>query len=422
MKTTAWGALAARPWQFWASRWPWLALLYMLLSAVLGAVLLPVVVATFVFIPFWGLGLGALERRRVQLLGFAQVPSAHAPVAREQRYIWLNIRMSEAATWRAAGNLVTTLLLGWLALALLAVEIAALAVMVTMVVAASRGPSAVTLFGDVQIPLAPSQVWIVCLAGVLLLAALPYINMLFAAGQASLARFLLAPRNVELQRNLERLTLSRVSLVAAFEQERKRIERDLHDGVQQELVALSVALGLAGMDLELVERAGAPVAEARASVATAHDQAEHALRSLRTTVRGIHPAVLSDHGLEAALAELCGRAGLPVTLEATVGRMDAATEACAYFTASEAIANALKHSNATNVSVRARHDGGALLLSVADNGHGGADTSRGTGLRGLSERAETLGGSLTLCSPVGGPTTLELSLPAEAGHPASNIS
>lgn len=414
MDKTVWRALAGRPWRFWASRWPWLSLLYVASSAVLGLVLLPLMVVAFVFIPLWALVAGALERWRVGLLGFARVDPSNVPVGRGERHNWLNIRLTEAATWRAVGSLFATMLLGWLGLVLLFVEFLAVAGSVAAVVQAPRGKAVVTLFGDTTITLAPGHVWLAVVAGLLALAVSAYLNALFATGQGSLARVLLAPRGLERERNIARLTQSRISLVAAFEQERRRIERDLHDGVQQELVALSVSLGLAGMDLELAERSGAPVGEARASVAAAHDHAEHALATLRATVRGIHPAVLSDHGLEAALSELCGRAGLPVTLDASVGRMDPAVEACAYFTASEAVTNAVKHSSATEASITVANRSGRLRLAVSDNGRGGADPAGGTGLAGLSERAETLGGAFEVDSPHGGPTTLTLTLPAGA--------
>lgn len=100
MNMTVWRAIGARPWRFWFSRWPWLTLLYLFSSAMLGLVLLPVIVVTFVFIPLWGLVVGALERRRLRLLGFARIDTAHVRVGTGERHNWLNIRMTEAATWR----------------------------------------------------------------------------------------------------------------------------------------------------------------------------------------------------------------------------------------------------------------------------------------------------------------------------------
>ncbi|WP_104127118.1 histidine kinase [Cryobacterium sp. Y57] len=413
MNITVWRAIGAKPWRFGFSRWPWLTLFYLFSSAMLGLVLLPVITMTFVFIPLWGLAVGALERRRVKLLGFARIENAHVRVGADERHNWLNIRMTEAATWRDVGGLFATLLMGWLGLALLVVEAVVLAAIVAIVASATHGPFRMNLSADVSVEMMPSDIWKACAAGLIALAVAAYVNAILVAGQASLSRFLLSPRQAELERYIERLTRSRVSLVEAFEQERRRIERDLHDGVQQELVALSVRLGLAEIDLEHAARSGANVQEARQAVAGAHDHTEHALRSLRATVRGIHPAVLTDHGLAAALQELAGRAGLPIEIDATlVQRASAASEGCAYFTVSEAITNAVKHSSATAIHIAAQTTAQELIVTVTDNGHGGADETLGTGIRGLKERAETLGGALNIDSPPGGPTMLRLRLPA----------
>ena len=381
----------------------------------LGLVLLPVIIVTFVFIPLWALALGALERRRVRLLGFTRIDTAHVRVDAGERHNWLNIRMTEAATWRDVGSLFATLLMGWIGLALLFIEAVVLAAIVAVVVSAARGPFRVNLFGDVQVEMMPSDIWKASAVGLLVLAIAAYVNAILAASQASLSRFLLAPRQAELERYIERLTRSRVSLVEAFEQERRKIERDLHDGVQQELVALSVRLGLAEIDLDHAAQSGADVRDAREAVAAAHDHTEHALRSLRATVRGIHPAVLTDHGLAAALQELSGRAGLPIELDtALIQKSSAASEGCAYFTVSEAITNAVKHSSATTIRIAAQTSANELIVTVTDNGHGGVDETLGTGISGLKERAETLGGALNIDSPPGGPTTLRLRLPTIA--------
>ena len=135
--------------------------------------------------------------------------------------------------------------------------------------------------------------------------------------------------------------------------------------------------------------------------------------TLRSTVRGIHPAVLTDEGLEAALAELAGRT--PVALEldiAGLGRLAPSAETAAYYLVSESVTNAAKHADASRVGIAARLDAGSLLVTVRDDGRGGADEDAGSGLRGLRERAEALGGSLTVSSPTGGPTVLTMVLPA----------
>lgn len=263
MKMTVWRAIAATPWRFWFSRWPWLTLIYLFSGAILSLVLTPVIVVTFVFIPLWGLAVGALERRRVAMLGFTRIDTAHVRVDAGERHNWLNIRMTEAATWRDAGSLLATLLMGWISLAILFFEAIVLTVLVAIIISAARGPFQANLFKNVQVEIAPSDIWKICVAGLITLAIAAYLNAILAAGQASLSRFLLAPRQAELKSYIERLTRSRMSLVEAFEQERRRIERDLHDGVQQELVALSVRLGLAEVDLENATQSGADVSDAR---------------------------------------------------------------------------------------------------------------------------------------------------------------
>ncbi len=268
------------------------------------------------------------------------------------------------------------------------------------------------LFGDVRVVVGPENWWPVIPIGLLMLCLFAYVNAILAAGQASLLRLLCGPRQRELARNVERLIQSRVALVEAFEAERRRIERDLHDGVQQELVTLAARLGMVSLELDDLAAEGTDTTLARGALDAAQGQAEHAMATLRDTVRGIHPAVLTDHGLGAALDELANRTPIPLDLDvAEFGRLPASVETAAYYLVTEAISNAAKHTAATRLTVRAGIEDGALTVTVTDNGHGGADESAGTGLRGLRERAETLGGRFDIISPDGGPTTLHTTLP-----------
>jgi signal transduction histidine kinase len=416
MGTTVWGALSTAPWRFLASRWPWLSLVYLASSAVLGFALLGAIVATVLFLPLWGIVVSVLERRRIRILGFASLPSGHAPIGADRRYEWIGIRLTEAATWREVASLLATLLAGWLALVVLFAEAMALVALGGMIVVSWGGPRSLNLFGDVMWTADRGSMWILVVGVVAVLIVSAYLNAFLASAQAALARVLLAPRRRELERVVERLTRSRETLVHAFEHERRRIERDLHDGVQQELVALSMRLGIAGLELDDAQAAGADVARARESLDAAQNQAEQALASLRASVRGIHPVVLADHGLSAALHELAGRSALPLVLR-TDGvhgvRLSAAVELCAYFFVTEATTNAAKHTDATHLDVTADVTGSRLVVVARDDGDGGASDEGGTGLRGLGERAATLGGVLHVDSPAGGPTRLVLDLPAE---------
>jgi signal transduction histidine kinase len=209
-----------------------------------------------------------------------------------------------------------------------------------------------------------------------------------------------------LRARLAELQASRARLVEATETERRRIERDLHDGTQQRLVSLAMSLGLAESKLADDPGAAAPlVREARETLALA-------LAELRELSQGIYPSLLTERGLGAALDDLCRRAALPATLDASLPvRLPQQVEAAAYFVTSEALANAAKHSHATEVRIRARLERGVLLVEIADDGIGGAGTGSGTGLRGLADRVEALGGRLTLSSPPGRGTTIRAEIP-----------
>ena len=212
----------------------------------------------------------------------------------------------------------------------------------------------------------------------------------------------------ELRARLGELQASRARLVDATEAERRRIERDLHDGTQQRLVSLAMSLGLLETKLPADPEAAKPIAqEARAALAVA-------LEELRELSQGIHPAVLTERGLAAALEELADRAALPAYLEVSIDeRPCEAVEAAAYFVVSEALTNAAKHSHASEVRIIASRAAGLLTVEVEDNGIGGAVLVGGSGLRGLTDRVEALGGRLTVSSPPGRGTNLRADIPCE---------
>ncbi|MGN6692541.1 MAG: sensor histidine kinase, partial [Aquihabitans sp.] len=196
------------------------------------------------------------------------------------------------------------------------------------------------------------------------------------------------------------------------ETERRRIERDLHDGAQQRLVALAAELGAAREKLDEDPEAGKEL------VAAAHEEAKAALKDIRDLVRGIHPVILEDRGLDAALSAVVARAPVPVNLKVRVDPRPApAVESAAYFIVNEALTNVARHAQATRAEVAIERAGPRLVIEVRDDGVGGADASRGTGLQGLRERVDGLGGSLHVVSPDGGPTTISVELPCAAGSP-----
>jgi len=210
----------------------------------------------------------------------------------------------------------------------------------------------------------------------------------------------------ELRARLTELQASRARLVEATEAERRRIERDLHDGTQQRLVSIAMSLGLLESKLPGEPgQAGPIVRETRVALAAALDE-------LRELTQGIHPTILAERGLPVALDELCHRATLPTHLQLDLScRLPDQVESAAYFVVSEALTNAAKHSHGSEVRVRAACASGLVIIEVADDGIGGAAAGNGTGLRGLTDRVEALGGTLTVSSPPGRGTTLRAEFP-----------
>ncbi|GGP59977.1 sensor histidine kinase [Saccharothrix coeruleofusca] len=224
---------------------------------------------------------------------------------------------------------------------------------------------------------------------------------------ALLARWLLAPSaRAALSTRVRQLADSRADTVDAQAAELRRIERDLHDGAQARLVALGMSLGMAE---ELLARDPEAV---RALLAEARESSSLALAELRGLVRGIHPPVLADRGLDGALRALALAHPLPVAVDVELaGRPQAPVESAAYFAAAEALTNVAKHSGATGAWLRVRHEAGVLRLVVGDDGRGGARADAGGGLRGIERRLAAFDGTLVITSPVGGPTTVTMELP-----------
>ncbi|MFF8775356.1 sensor histidine kinase [Kitasatospora sp. NPDC015120] len=368
-----------------------------------------------------GLPAGALERRRLRLVEPLPVPDPHRPLPGAGRRARLRTRLREQATWR---ELAHTLLVGppltAAGFGLIALLVFSGALVVSPVVVWAMAPESVMLIPGhvVPGPLHALPATAVGLAGLFLGG---YAAALLTTVHVRLARLLLGPREEGLGRQVVELTRSRARLVDAFEAERRRIERDLHDGAQQQLVALTMTLGLAAHELR--ERAAAPGAGGAGAADAAGDpvldlvdrargEARQALEQLRGLVRGIHPQVLTDHGLAAAVAEVALRHPVPVEVDLDLpGRLPGPVESTAYFTVTEALTNAAKHSGATAVTVHGRVEGDRLVLQVTDDGRGGADPAAGAGLQGLADRVAILRGRLMVTSPTGGPTRLRLEVP-----------
>jgi signal transduction histidine kinase len=405
---TALEALTLRPTAFLRSSWPWRSLLYLAGGAVVGAATAAVVVllvaagvalslvvvglACFLAAALSGVVVARLERWRMRLVDADPLPDPHRGVPRPGPRAWLAVRLREQATWRELGYaLASATVLGW---------------MDSLVVVAAVFLPLMLLLGPIYASDSPATLTVpLAILGLPVAVVMTYPVTAWAAARAGMARAILAPRSDDADARLVEVTRSRARLVDAFEVERRRIERDLHDGAQQRLVALSMHLGLARLELP----PGAPGAE---PVAAAHDLAQQALTDLRELIRGVHPKVLTDRGLAAAVSDVAASSPVPVDLHLRLdGRLPAAVEVTAYFVVVEALANVAKHSGAARAVVAAGVTAGTLRLDVRDDGRGGADPSRGSGLIGLADRVAVLDGTVALSSPPGGPTLLRVELP-----------
>ncbi len=235
----------------------------------------------------------------------------------------------------------------------------------------------------------------------------PYSCVWMARAHARLGQMLLAPgREARLAARVEALSESRSRMMDAVVLERQRIERDLHDGAQQWLVALAMNLGMAK------EKMATDPESARPLVVEAHKEAKRALTEIRELVRGIHPAVLSDRGLDPAISALAGRCPVPVTIDINLEhRLPEAVEATAYFVVAEALTNVAKHSSASQAWVNVYQVRDWLTVEIADNGQGGAGQAPGHGLAGLADRVTAFDGRFSVESPPGGPTWVRAELP-----------
>ncbi|MGK3205798.1 sensor histidine kinase [Amycolatopsis sp. MEPSY49] len=248
-------------------------------------------------------------------------------------------------------------------------------------------------------------------AGIVSVAVPPFgifVAPRIGATHAALTASMLGPnRTQQLEARTRQLSDSRARGVDAVEAERRRIERDLHDGAQQRLVAVAMSLGRAQLKLDNDDSSAV-----RELIGAAHADAKLAVSELRDLARGIYPPVLQDRGLDAALSSLTARLPIPVDVEVTVEpRPPAPVETTTYFIVSETLTNITKHSGADRATVRVTRDDETVVVEIVDNGHGGASVRPGGGLAGLADRAATIDGVLTVVSPVGGPTVVRADLP-----------
>jgi signal transduction histidine kinase len=381
-----------------AARWS------VLWHGVAGLVWLAWIAVVFVLAPV----LTQIHRHRLRTTAGIDIPPQ--PTIQDQLTVQgLIAAVRSQATWRRVGyHLIAAPALAvaaavaigtWLASLLLASEYVW-----------GRGLPHGRWFRDATYPLGSSHHAVLgvvlTLTGVAGLFVAPWLTAAVAALDVRAARSLLGPsRAEELEHQVERLTQTRAGAVDAADAERRRLERDLHDGTQQRLVSLAINLGMARVNATSTE-------DARQALAEAHEEAKAALSELRDLIRGLHPAVLEDRGLDAALSGVAARMPIPVRLTVDLQRRPAPViEAVAYFVVSEGLANIAKHAQASQAEVIVQRAGERLHIIVSDDGVGGADPARGTGLTGLAKRARSVDGTFDVHSPPGGPTLLSVDLP-----------
>ncbi|MEV0429527.1 sensor domain-containing protein [Micromonospora sp. NPDC050495] len=410
-----WQALA-RP-GFLRSGWPLRSVGYLITSGLTG--LLTLVVALLLLsiggllavvvvgipllgaIALLGVPVAGIERRSLRMIDARPVPDVHRTPPRPGLASWLRTRFTEPVTWRELGFAVLLMVVLW------PIDLFAVILGVTVPLALLATPFLLATVGEGQqvnvLKAYPVTSWPAafasCAAGLVAVVACAYGLGLLAGSRGALARVLITSPVSQLGDRITELTRSRVRLVDAFEAERGRIERDLHDGAQQRLVALTIMLGVARLD--------APAGPLAEQLTRAHDEAGRVLVELRELIRGIHPPVLTDYGIEAAVVELAARSAIPVDVSlALPQRFSRPIESTVYFVVSEALSNMAKHSGASHGEIIGGYSRGRLAVTICDDGRGGADSEAGTGLLGLGDRVSVVGGRLSLSSPPGGPTRI----------------
>jgi signal transduction histidine kinase len=376
----------------------------------LGGLFLPLALAGLVL---FGLALRFADRlARAERARFAVLlgePIPAWPAGPDRRFRWLFVprraTLTGRRTWGSVGYGLLRLPVSAVAASITVTIWAVGLVLLTLPLYAHLLPGGGVTFGATVLH-GPGAEAAEAVAGLLLLLAAPPVTRWLAVADAALARRLLAPPR-DLEARVAELEVSRERMMDAAETERRRIERDLHDGAQQRLVALTMELGRARA------RFADDVDAARDLVDQAHAEAKAALTELRNLVRGMHPPVLTERGLDAALSGLAALCPVPVAMQVDVPvRPRAAIEAVAYFTIAEALTNVAKHARATHASVVVEGHGypGTLTIVISDDGIGGADP-RGAGLAGLADRVSGVDGLLSVESPSGGPTIISAVLP-----------
>ncbi|WP_246178303.1 sensor histidine kinase [Actinomadura decatromicini] len=360
----------------------------------------------------WRFG-AMLERRLVRLAFGVRIADPYRPLPPGRNPLAkLKSMASDPATWKDLAYLAVLF-------PITLVEFVTSVVVWAATFALLFLPVIVAADGGAEVSVGPVSYWAgnplealpISLIGLVLLVFAMYTTRVMAVTHSAFARLMLGQspsqqENLELRKRTEHLRASRARGVDAAEFERRRIERDLHDGAQQRLLAVAMDIGRARAKLEDDPEG------ARALIEQAHLGTKEAITELRDLARGIYPAILTDRGLDPALSGLAGRAPVPVEVDVDLPeRPPAAVESIAYFIVAESLANIAKYARATRATVRVAREDRWVVVEVIDNGVGGATARAGGGLAGLADRAATIDGMLIVDSPPGGPTIIRADLP-----------
>ncbi|TDU90844.1 signal transduction histidine kinase [Kribbella voronezhensis] len=424
MATSAVSPVPRAPWRLWRSPYLWLATVHLLGDAVVvlvvGLLVLVTLVVAVLALPlaYFGIRLtvsatrvvyhaGSWERSRARITRNQVIPPVFPPARSASAVQDCWIALTDRVLWRQFGYFV--LLFGMACAGIPAIVLAwsVPPVLIALPFYYSGWAAERSQLGPFEIDSLTKAGVVGVLALLFLLFVSPLLIRGLSAVDGLLVRNLLgASATGALAKRVDQLVESRQQVVNSVEAERRRMERDLHDGAQQRLVSLAMTLGRARSRLgksnpgvlELIEQA--------------HAEAMQAITELRDLTRGLHPPVLTDRGLDAAISAVAARAPFPVRVDIRVPvRPSLTIESIVYFVVTESLTNIAKHAQAARAAIRIIRVGDRLRLVVTDDGRGGADPDRGTGLQGLIDRVSGVDGDFSVVSPIGGPTVVTVEVP-----------
>jgi signal transduction histidine kinase len=373
------------------------------LTVVMAVIGIPILALMMVLVPF----VGHIERARINMFSGVEISSPYKELPEGKFGDKALAFLSDGALWR-------DMLYAWLLFPIGLVQFVIAVVGISVPLALLSTPFTVYFIGPETVGGPP---WYsvdsvmdaipMAIFGLFFGVIVIYTFVVVMRAHAVFARWLIGPSDRdELAARVETLSETRSRMVGVSLEDRRNIERDIHDSTQPKLVSLAMSLGMAKEKIESDPK------QARELVESAHAEAREVLSEIRNLVRGLHPSILTDRGLEAAIRSLAGYCSVPVIIDVELSeRPPEAVETTAYYIVAESLTNVAKHSQATEVRVMVREKNGTLAIDIEDDGIGGAIPEPGSGLSGLQDRAAALDGRLTITSPAGGPTRISARLP-----------